>query len=371
MAKCMGCGKTILIGTELGNGKLCGSCSGKIYFQNWRKREFQSMEELVNQKSKALQSAMEARFPQDTINQICYYFDEYISAGFYTCINGKAGQVIKIFSDYCVIYTKEADRSNIAGLFNKIFSEKKQPLYISEKDNIVNGVMKGKLLNTGIGYATAAILDNVTKEAEEDEKHDKALQIIPLGEYRINYNNISRIELKNSSSAGVIRFIPNGIEDNDYYSCMYFFFDTAIPFKTKKMNQVVNYAFNYMQDRIYQCNNTQMSPMNRMMPMNQMAPMNQMMSMNQMAPMNQMMPVNQMAPMNQMTTMSQMAPMNQTPPNNILAQNFYGDSTNKGILDQTHQEDMFEEIRRYKELLDEGIISEDEFNQKKKQLLGI
>ena len=32
---------------------------------------------------------------------------------------------------------------------------------------------------------------------------------------------------------------------------------------------------------------------------------------------------------------------------------------------------MFEEIRRYKELFDEGIISEDEFNQKKKQLLGI
>lgn len=341
MAKCMGCGKTILTGTELGNGKLCGSCSGKIYFQNWRKRDFQSMEELVNQKNKALQSAMEARFPQETINQICYYFDEYISAGFYTCVNGKEGQIIKVFSDFCVIYTKEANRGNIASLFNGMFSEKKQPLYVSEKDNIVKGVMKGKILNTGIGYATAAIIDNVTKEAEEDERHGKALQIIPSGEYRINYNNISRIELKNSSSAGVIRFIPNGIEDNDYYSCMYFFFNTTIPFKTKKMNQVVNYAFNYMQDRIYQCNNTKMAPMNQMMPMNQMTPMNQ------------------------------MAPMNQASPNNILAQNVYGDSTNKGTLDQTHQEDIFEEIRRYKELFDEGIISEDEFNQKKKQLLGI
>ena len=81
--------------------------------------------------------------------------------------------------------------------------------------------------------------------------------------------------------------------------------------------------------------------------------------------------MNQMAPMNQMMPMNQMTPMNQASPNNILAQNFYGDSTNKGTLDQTHQEDMFEEIRRYKELFDEGIISEDEFNQKKKQLLGI
>ena len=90
-----------------------------------------------------------------------------------------------------------------------------------------------------------------------------------------------------------------------------------------------------------------------------------------MVPMNQMMPMNQMAPMNQMTPMNQMAPMNQVSPNNILAQNVYGDSINKGTLDQTHQEDMFEEIRRYKELFDEGIISEDEFNQKKKQLLGI
>ena len=43
-------------------------------------------------------------------------------------------------------------------------------MYVSEKDNIVKGVMKGKILNTGIGYATAAIIDNVTKEAEEDAK---------------------------------------------------------------------------------------------------------------------------------------------------------------------------------------------------------
>ena len=32
---------------------------------------------------------------------------------------------------------------------------------------------------------------------------------------------------------------------------------------------------------------------------------------------------------------------------------------------------VFEEIRKFKQLLDEGIISEDEFNTKKKQLLGL
>ncbi|MDE7322761.1 MAG: SHOCT domain-containing protein [Lachnospiraceae bacterium] len=30
-----------------------------------------------------------------------------------------------------------------------------------------------------------------------------------------------------------------------------------------------------------------------------------------------------------------------------------------------------EELRKYKELLDDGIITEDEFRQKKKQLLGL
>ena len=90
-----------------------------------------------------------------------------------------------------------------------------------------------------------------------------------------------------------------------------------------------------------------------------------------MPPFNQIMPINHMAPLNQMMPMNQMTPMNQASPNNILAQNFYGDSTNKGTLDQTHQEDKFEEFRRYKEVFDDGIISEDEFNQKKKQLLGI
>lgn len=30
-----------------------------------------------------------------------------------------------------------------------------------------------------------------------------------------------------------------------------------------------------------------------------------------------------------------------------------------------------EEIKKYKELMDSGIITEDEFNQKKKELLGL
>jgi Bacterial PH domain/Short C-terminal domain len=37
----------------------------------------------------------------------------------------------------------------------------------------------------------------------------------------------------------------------------------------------------------------------------------------------------------------------------------------------THTEDIFDEIRKYKELYDEGILTEDEFAAKKKQLLNL
>ena len=38
---------------------------------------------------------------------------------------------------------------------------------------------------------------------------------------------------------------------------------------------------------------------------------------------------------------------------------------------QQNKVDAFEEIRKFKQLLDEGIISEAEFNMKKKELLGL
>lgn len=38
---------------------------------------------------------------------------------------------------------------------------------------------------------------------------------------------------------------------------------------------------------------------------------------------------------------------------------------------QQNRPDAFEEIRKFKQLLDDGIISEEDFNIKKKQLLGL
>ena len=45
-------------------------------------------------------------------------------------------------------------------------------------------------------------------------------------------------------------------------------------------------------------------------------------------------------------------------------------STNQDIQPQT-QGSAADEIKKFKELLDSGIITEDEFNAKKKQLLGL
>ncbi|WP_069592915.1 SHOCT domain-containing protein [Methanosphaera sp. WGK6] len=46
-------------------------------------------------------------------------------------------------------------------------------------------------------------------------------------------------------------------------------------------------------------------------------------------------------------------------------------TTSESIPENISQKDPVDEIRRYYELKEDGIISEDEFNQKKKQLLGL
>lgn len=44
--------------------------------------------------------------PQGVIAEITRFFDEYLNGGFTTSIVGKCGQPLKIFEDYCVVYTK-------------------------------------------------------------------------------------------------------------------------------------------------------------------------------------------------------------------------------------------------------------------------
>ena len=106
MEKCSVCGKNALMVTNFRDVTLCKKCDSLINASSQYKRDFLSNDELMQQKNSALQLALENGFSQKIINSISEFFDEYIKDGYITTIDGKAGQKLKLFTNYCIVVTK-------------------------------------------------------------------------------------------------------------------------------------------------------------------------------------------------------------------------------------------------------------------------
>ena len=208
--------------------------------------------------------------------------------------------------------------------------------FLSTKDKwkLVRGVMSGRAISTGVNvYMSAKEREEErekearrrAKEAERKrkEKQSKLDMLVLYGERIINYATISRVEtiMSTENNTGCLKFVPKGIRSSDVYNCGYFVFSNSMPFskrKTIKKMEGIRDNINeliVMSDRKIYAENL----------------------------------VSEQRKIERVTK--------------VLAEECNG-STQKNT-------DAFEEIRKYKELLEDGIITEEEFNNKKKQLLGL
>lgn len=325
MAKCMSCGKTALLTTNFGNVVLCKNCGSLANVSAWSSRDFASMDELLDQKNDAIQKATASDMAPAVIDEIVRYFDEYINAGFITSINGKAGQTLKLFETYCIITTKnDTKKTELENMFyqfddddddddddDEIFSS-------DDKRNLVKGLMSGKLVQAGIGAAVSATLNQQEKgkaaEKKSRERHRNIEKLITVGERQVNLRNVSGVETfsRVNTANGYLKFINKGAKKDALYDCEYFFFNNSIPFESKKIKQRIEAIKNILSEKI--------------------------------------------SVIEQEAQMSAVREQQNVVEAHTVQQN---------------KVDAFEEIRKFKQLLDEGIISEDEFNTKKKQLLGL
>lgn len=330
MVKCVACGKNTLLSTDFGNVSLCKNCASKVNVTAWKNRDVSSIGELVTNKNNALQLATGNGFSSEAVNAIEKYFDSYINAGYVTTINGKVGQTLKIFGDYCIIDTKnEEKKSELASLFyyftddDEDDEEDDRTIFEKEKDSIVKGLLTGKIVQTGIGLAASAVIDTQEKEKADErrsrERRKKREKLIVVGEDKINLKDFGHVDtyLIPDTSKGYIRFIPKGVTANEYYACTYFFFNVSNPFERKKIKAHMDSIRDILNEKILSIEKEQ-----------EKAAIEARMS-------------------QKMSAKSNMK------------------------VDRNSDKDAFEEIRKYKGLLDEGIITEDEFNKVKRELLGL
>lgn len=175
MEKCSICGKTLIMKTCFGKVVLCKKCDSLINASLWNKRDFTSIEDLLEKKSNALSLAKANNLSENIINDINMFFEEYEKEGFVTSINGKAGQILKIFENYCIISTKN-DNAKIS-LTNMFYQfddddDDDEVLTAEDKLQLAKGVLKGGLIKTGIGVAMSAGLKQSAKEQKEEKKKE-------------------------------------------------------------------------------------------------------------------------------------------------------------------------------------------------------
>lgn len=323
MEKCLNCGKTVLIKTCFGNETLCKNCDSLVNASSWNKRDFVSMDELVEKKNNALQLAKTNNVSGNVIDAIEKYFDEYIKEGFVTSVNGRTGQTLKVFENYCIVNTKsESAQTSLINMFYQFDEddddEDDEVLSTDDKLNLAKGVLRGGLIKTSIGVAMSAGIKQSAKEQKAEKKararKKKLEKLIKVGDKKILFKDYINVETfsKVNTTNGYLKFIPKEVGEDDIYECDYFFFNNSIPFESKKIKQKVENIKKILEEKIEK---------------------------------------DVIKEKEEKTKTTQ--------------------EVEKALEVKKNDESKFEEIRKYKQLLDEGIITEEEFQTKKKELLNL
>jgi hypothetical protein len=281
------------------------------------------------QKKEAIQKASDNKMSDAVIGKISDFFDEYINAGFVTTINGRAGQTLKVFAYNCIITTKnDSKKSELENMLNQ-FIKNDDFFSTDDKQKIVKGLMSGRLVQTGIGVAMSASINQQEKERERSKNADR---LITVGERRIFLRDLSCVDTfsQPNTANGYLKLVPKDVDSNDFYACDYFFFNNSIPFESKKIKQRIDSIKNYLNDRIATIESEAQMALER----------------------EAQVKAEQQAALQA----EEMKKMVEKIAQETIPQN---------------KPDVFDEVRKFKQLWDEGIITEDEFATKKKELLGL
>lgn len=336
MAKCMVCGKIALLPTNIGNIVLCKSCASVVNASTWKDRNFVSMDDLEQKKNNAIQMAVSNGFSQNAVFELSRFFDEYINAGFVTTINGMAGQTLKVFLGHCIVHTKsESAKTSLSNDFHQFDDSKdaSESLFTADDaQNLVRELRHGRLIEAGIDAAFSASAKQQDAERREQEKKKMADRLVTLEDRVINLANVWDVEVfyKSNIVNGYLKFVPKGIKSNDLYKCDYFFFNNSIPFESKKIKKQIESICCFIRERIQLIENEEKN--------------------------------------RKIAEQAEKQRANQEVLQRTIKEGIYqGFQQNS----KPQSSDVFEEVRKFKELLDEGIISQEEFEKKKKELLGL
>ena len=329
MKTCVICGKTTLVPDHAEGMDICKVCSVKIKMASWYKKSgYTDMSHLQKCKQNALNEFAKANVPEDVSSKFIKVFTNEEENGFIRTIDGNYGQRLSLYRDFFIIETD--DYFSYDERLEELKARRRSNMMVkSLKDSfsgalgsqsvtsaLVGLVPGGKLVKAGAQLALGAISNasaNTTAQIADSDAR-MAREVLPdkiifaLGKKLIKYADVSNVEFFDATEDRAGILLFQGNLIKDY---MFFF--------SESKNKDVSSICSEITDKINEIEETKDVLETKFVPETQ----------------------------------------SQSMQNNA-------ESVQKPSI-----EDNIETIKKFKELLDAGIITEDEFQKKKMELLNL
>lgn len=126
MVKCDVCGSNSMLPDKFGNIVLCRVCSMKILAPTWRNKVYGSYEEVEKQRLKIVESSKSKGFPEHVVEGLSSYINSFKKDGVIESFDGGVGQSLVVYEDKIVIdANKSLEYSDINKAFQNILKGKR------------------------------------------------------------------------------------------------------------------------------------------------------------------------------------------------------------------------------------------------------
>lgn len=226
---------------EYGNSCLCKICSMKILSPTWKNKEYSTNEEIEKQKEIVMKNAAENGFPTKVINDLADFFTSKKVEGLVKNFDGHSGQKMAVCDSYCIINTTgKFDYKEIEKAYLKLMipEERGQKPSADMLDGLkttqkavdiigdvvgdilpVKGSLKRQIVKTGKSFALKAISEQLSGGTKAMRGVQWGERLVDYGEYQI----VKFVEPVGKEAYGFIRLQKSEYEEDSEEDILFFF----------------------------------------------------------------------------------------------------------------------------------------------------
>ena len=217
MTECDGCGELVRAVTPVGQAYMCDKCFSKIHTSAWKENNYEDNEEVEKNRKKVLKIATKQGYPQVVVDGINAHFNSRLQPGLICIVDGGVGQKLRVFETHCILVTdNDFDVEEMSKRYGKALKKSRPSKGSSFGANaakaLAAGVLfpGGSLLGTGARVAASAA---ITTAADKYISGKGTFRVVKGG-YRIDYHTYGFADFAQcgdrDDDVGFIRFARNG-----------------------------------------------------------------------------------------------------------------------------------------------------------------